>query len=151
VTIAVALSFDSGILLCANAQPAVPARIPRQCTNIFSRCYGPRSAGTRSIFARTDASLAATALVHECERALDALEASEFALDRMRHAIQTALNGQAGPSRDPLLAALYSPHDRPVRERPGIRSPAPSPRHYQAADPRAGAPAYMNSVAGGHP
>jgi hypothetical protein len=116
VTIAVALSFDSGILLCADAQRPVPARLPRECTNVFSRCYGSRPADARSIFATSDASEPAIAVLHACERALDVLAPADFVLDRMRAAIESALHDSQGrlaaAFEEPLFAALYSPHDR---------------------------------------
>jgi hypothetical protein len=112
VTIAVAISFDSGILLCADAQAGLPARIPRESTNIFTKAYGSRPNGARSIVAVSEPlDGAVAAALHACEHALGSLQPAEYTIDRMRATIENSLLEQSIPGAA-FLVGLHSPIDR---------------------------------------
>jgi hypothetical protein len=121
VTIALAMSFDSGVLLCADTQHGLPARIPCPSSRIFQRPYSSYPPGARSIFLISEP-VDAVAIVRErCERALDSLAPAEYTLGRMLSAVEQSLREDgsrystqqldANPDAT-LLAALYSPFDR---------------------------------------
>src|SRR5438477_627265 len=105
--IAVAISFGSGILLCADTNSSVPA------TRIFPRQYTSKRGYARSIFLVSEPISSTGAAVQYCECALDTLKPSEYTVDRMRATIEQSLfeiyQRQPGTT---LLVALYSPCDR---------------------------------------
>jgi hypothetical protein len=114
VAIAVAISFDSGILLCTDTKHGVPARI-------FPKQYGSDPGCARSIFVISEPGDCAVAALQHCERALDILQPAEYTIDRMRAAIEHALlevhqqhldSQLESKPEAPLLVALYSPRDR---------------------------------------
>ena len=114
MAIAVAISFDSGILLCADTKHGVPARI-------FPKQYGSDPGCARSIFVISEPGDCAVAALQQCERALDILQPAEYTIDRMRATIEHALLEVQQQQLDsqleskpeaPLLVALYSPADR---------------------------------------
>jgi hypothetical protein len=111
VTIVLALSFDSGILLCADAPACVPARLPWTSTKIFARSYSAGARGARSIFVISEPNDDTVAALRRAESALDDLPPAEQTIDRMRAVIDAALRTDPLPGA-PLLAALYSPIDR---------------------------------------
>jgi len=121
VTIAVAMTFDSGVLLCADTQHGLPARIPCPSSRIFQRSYNSRPSGARSIFLVSEP-VAAVAMTRErCERALDDVPPNDYTINRMRSIVEGSLDDAAeryshwylesNPDAT-LLAALYSPVDR---------------------------------------
>lgn len=121
MTIAVALSFDSGVLLCADTQQGLPARIPCPSSRIFQRSYRSHPSGARSVFLISEPVDAVVAARERFERALDDLPSGEYTLERMRFAIEQALLEDRSRDWTPqldanpdatLLAALYSPIDR---------------------------------------
>src|SRR5215813_7228439 len=87
--ISIALSFDSGILLCAAAKNSVASQMYSESTSIFPKEYGAKSRDTRSIFVLSEPIDCAVAAVQYCEHALDIIEPAEFTIDRMRAAIDT--------------------------------------------------------------
>ena len=91
MTIAVALSFDSGVLLCADTQQGLPARIPCPSSRIFQRSYRSHPSGARSVFLISEPVDAVVAARERFERALDDLPSGEYTLERMRFAIEQAL------------------------------------------------------------
>jgi hypothetical protein len=114
MAIAVAISFDSGILLCADTKDGVPPRI-------FQRQYGSDPGCARSIFAISEPGDGTVAALQHCERALDILQPGECTIDRMRATIERALPEAYPRHLDSqleskpeaaLLVALYSPADR---------------------------------------
>lgn len=121
MTIAVALSFDSGVLLCADTQQALPARIPCPSSRIFHRSYNSHPSGARSIFLISEPIDVVTAARERCERALDSLGPGEYTIGGMRSALEESLRDDPSRHWTPfvdanpdatLLAALYSPVDR---------------------------------------
>lgn len=119
--IAVAISFDSGVLLCADTQHGLPARIPREPTRIFPRSYSSYPTGARSIFVVSEPVEAIMAARERCERALDGLQPGEYTIRRMRAMVEDSLRAADARYSSPhldsnadatLLAALYSPIDR---------------------------------------
>jgi hypothetical protein len=108
MTIAIALWFDSGILLCTDREADVPARCPFESSRIFSKSYASQPDGARSVFLACNPGETVATLRH-CERALKALPPGEYTIDRMRTAIERALMPAAEAD---LLIALYSPFDR---------------------------------------
>ena len=111
MTIALAISFDSGILLCADAPSSVPARLPWTSTKIFARSYTSGERSARSIFVINEPADNTVAALRRSERALDVLDPADRTIDRMRAAVDAALRTEPLPD-GPLLAALYSPIDR---------------------------------------
>ena len=111
VTIALAISFDSGILLCADAPYCVPARLPWTSPKIFAKSYASGRESARSIFVISEPADKTIAALRRSEQALDALDPADQTIDRMRDAIDAALRTDPLPD-GPLLAALYSPIDR---------------------------------------
>jgi hypothetical protein len=121
VTIALAMSFDSGVLLCADTQQGLPARIPCPSSRIFHRSYNSHPAGARSVFLISEPVEGVTAACERWERALDSLRPGEYTVGRMRSALEESLQEDAGrlwtrqleshPDAT-LVAALYSPIDR---------------------------------------
>jgi len=111
--IAIAISFDSGILLCADTKHSVPARLPPESTNIFPKQYGSKLGYARSIFLISEPVDWTVAAVQYCEAALDILQPAEYTIDRMRATIENSLFEiyQRQPEAT-LLVALYSPCDQ---------------------------------------
>jgi hypothetical protein len=111
--ISIALSFDSGILLCAAAENSVPARMYCEPANIFPRRYGAKSGDACSIFLLSEPIDCAVAAVQYCEHALDILQPAECTIDRMRATIEKSLSEiyQRQPGVT-MLVALYSSSDR---------------------------------------
>ena len=110
MAIAIAISFDSGILLCADTTSGVSAGIHSESPRIFTKQYASAPSGARSIFLigeRVDR--AVPALLH-CERALDRLQPAEYTIDRMRATIEEALSDLEPEAT--LLMALHSPIDQ---------------------------------------
>ena len=113
LTIAIALPFDSGIVLCADTSFTGGPRI-------FQKRYDSNPRYSRSIFAISDPVNTGMVVVRQCERALDLLQPGEYTIDRMRATIENALREAShGPfdskleSNSPasLLIALYSSVD----------------------------------------
>ena len=111
--ISIALSFDSGILLCAAEQNSAPARMYSESTNIFPKQYGAKSGDGCSIFLLSEPIDSTVAAVQYCEHALDILQPAEFTIDRMRATIEKSLFEiyQRQPAVT-MLVALYSSSDR---------------------------------------
>jgi len=107
--IAIALSFDSGILLCADAKDSDPAR----GSSIFCKQYGSQSGYARSIFLVSELADCSVATVQHCEHQLLLLEPAEYTIDRMRAAIENSLFEicQKQPEAT-MLVTLYSAPDR---------------------------------------
>ena len=119
MAVAVAIAFDAGILLCADAKYSAPSRIPIQFTKIFPRTSGANHSG-RSIFLIAEPDHQTAAALHAAERMLRVIEPAECTIDRMRTTIENALlevalrkTSQSKPMPEcGLMAALYSPVDR---------------------------------------
>ena len=121
MTIAVAMAFDSGLLLCADTQHGLPARIPCPSSRIFEKSYNSHPSGARSVFLISEPVDAVATARERCERALDGLPPNDYTIDRMRCSVEGSLRGDAeryshaqfesNPDAT-LLAALYSPLDR---------------------------------------
>jgi hypothetical protein len=116
VAIAVALSFDSGIVLCADATHGVPA-----CAKIFPKHYHSLPDGARSIFLISEPIDDTVAACRQCEHGLDALQPTEFTIDRMRATIERSLlemsrehldSSRESTGETTLLVALYSASER---------------------------------------
>jgi hypothetical protein len=124
VTIAVALSFDAGVLLCAATQQGLPARIPCPSSRIFQRAYTSYPCGARSIFLISEPVDALVAVRQRCEDALDGLPPGDYTIGRMQWAVDNSLckDGarysppqlEANPDATQFLA-LYSPVDHQCR------------------------------------
>jgi hypothetical protein len=121
VTIAVAMSFDSGVLLCADTQQGLPARIPCPSSRIFQRSYTSHPGGARSIFLISEPVEGVISARERSERALDGLSPGDYTIGRMRSAVEQSLGDDGSLYWTPqleanadatLLAALYSPIDR---------------------------------------
>jgi hypothetical protein len=106
VAIGLAISFDSGILLCADTKDR---RAPLEPTKIFPKQYGADPGSARSIFLVSVLVDGAVDAVRHCERALETLQPAEFTTDRMRTTIEKALV-ESKPEAT-LLVALYSSVD----------------------------------------
>ncbi len=119
MAVAVAISFDAGILLYADATHSAPSRIPIQFTKIFPKTCGANHCG-RSIFLIAEPDDQTAAALHCAERMLRVIEPADCTIDRMRTTIEDSLLevSQRNPSQaEPmqgctLMAALYSPIDR---------------------------------------
>jgi hypothetical protein len=117
--IAAALSFNSGILLFADADRP-RAVVPRESRRIFQRQYGDPPACARSVFVASEPIGWTAEAFERCERTLDALPAASRTIDGMKDAIEHALfevyHDQIGsPAVEQELSsfiALYSPIDR---------------------------------------
>jgi hypothetical protein len=117
--IAAALSFNSGILLFADADRPRSV-VPRESRRIFQRQYGEPPGCARSVFVASDVVGWTAAAFERSERALDALPAAARTIDGMREAIEHALfeayQDQIGqPSAEEEFSAfiaLYSPIER---------------------------------------
>ena len=111
--ISMALSFDSGILLCAAAKNSVASHVYSESTSIFPREYGTRLRDTCSIFLLSEPIDCAVAAVQYCEHALDILQPAEFTIDRMRATVENSLGEiyQRQPEVT-MLVALYSSSER---------------------------------------
>jgi hypothetical protein len=107
VAIGLAISFDSGILLCADTKDR---RAPLKPTKIFPKQYGSNPGSARSIFLVSVLVDGAVDAVRHCERALETLQPAEFTTERMRATIEKALV-ESRPEAT-LLVALYSPIDQ---------------------------------------
>ena len=120
VTIAVAMSFNSGVLLCADTQQGLPARIPCPSSRIFQRSYNSHPSGARSIFLVSEPVDAVAMTRERCERALDSLPPNDYTISRMRSIVEGSLGDgaeryshrQLESNPDATLLALYSPVDR---------------------------------------
>jgi hypothetical protein len=116
--IAAALSFNSGILLVADADPSGNGT-SHDNKKIYPRQYGEAPACARSVFVVSDAVEWAAAAFARCEQALEAVPTDARTIDRMRDAVQGALFESYReridrPSPVPELTgfvALYSPID----------------------------------------
>jgi hypothetical protein len=110
-----ALSFNSGILLFVDAEPAVPRRIPYDSRRIFHRSYGSNLGFAHSVFAASESVDWMRATIRRCESALDAVPSVHRTVDRMRAAVDRSLRELIQGDRDeadrvfPLLIVLYSP------------------------------------------
>ena len=115
------MSFDSGVLLCADTQQGLPARIPCPSSRIFQRSYHSHPSGARSIVLISEPVGAVVAARERWERALDGLLPGEYTLGRMRSVVEDSLREEGSPywtsqlDTNPdatLFGALYSPIDR---------------------------------------
>lgn len=106
MAIGLAISFDSGILLCADTKDRRP---PLEPTKIFPKQYGSDPGSARSIFLVSVLVDGAVEAVRHCERALETLQPAEFTTDQMRATIEKALV-ESRPEAT-LLVVLYSPVD----------------------------------------
>jgi hypothetical protein len=117
--IAAALSFNSGILLFADADRPRSV-VPRESRRIFQRQYGEPPACARSVFVASDFGGWTAPAFERSERALDALPDASRTIDGMKEAIEHALfevyhNQSGSPGAEQELSsfiALYSPIDR---------------------------------------
>jgi hypothetical protein len=111
--IAIALSFDSGILLCADTKHSVPAREHPESSNIFPKQYGSEARYARSIFIASEPADCGVAAVQYCEHQLDNCPPTEYTIDRMRATIENSLSEiyQRQPEAA-MLVTLYSSFDR---------------------------------------
>jgi hypothetical protein len=111
--ISIALSFGSGILLCAAAKNSARARMHSEFTNIFLRQYGAKPDDACSIFILSEPIDCTVAAVQYCEHALDILQPAELTIARMRATIENSLFEiyQKVPGVT-MLVALYSSSDR---------------------------------------
>src|ERR1700676_3914479 len=111
--IAIAISFDSGMLLCVDTKHNVHARMHPESTNIFAKQYGSKLGHARSVFLVSEPVDWTVAAVQYCERALDLLHPAEYTIDRMRATIENSLleicQKQPGAA---MLVALYSGSDQ---------------------------------------
>jgi hypothetical protein len=117
--IAAALSFNSGILLFADAdRPRSVA--PRESRRIFQRQYGEPPQCARSVFVASDIVGWTSAAFERSETALEALPAAQRTIDGMKDAIEHALfeayQDQIGlPTAEQEFSAfiaLYSPAEK---------------------------------------
>jgi|SoiMethySBSTD1v2_1073268.scaffolds.fasta_scaffold07827_9 hypothetical protein len=117
--IAAALSFNSGILLFADAdRPRSVA--PRESRRIFQRQYGEPPHCARSVFVASDIVGWTAAAFERSEAALEALPAASRTIDGMKDAIEHALfeayQDQIGlPTAEQEFSAfiaLYSPMEK---------------------------------------
>jgi hypothetical protein len=112
--IAGAISFNSGILLFADADAS--RRVPGTSTRIFRRAYGSSPDLAQSIFVVSDTVEWMRAPIDGCQRALDAIRPAERTITRMRDTIERTLNddhrqmadGAAARPGVPFLLALSS-------------------------------------------
>lgn len=119
--IAIAISFDSGILLCADKKHSVPARKHLESTNIFPKQYRSKLGCARSIFLISEPVDWTVAALQHCERALETLQPADYTIDRMRATIENSLleiyqkhldSQLESKPEATLLVALYSPSDQ---------------------------------------
>lgn len=117
--IAAALSFNSGILLFADADRPRSV-VPRESRRIFQRQYGDGQGCARSVFVASDVIGWTGAAFERSERALEALPADKRTIDGMRDAIEHALFevyqeqiGQPTAEQEfSAFIALYSPIEK---------------------------------------
>jgi hypothetical protein len=114
MTFAVALPFDSGILLATDT---TPRRLPGDPPGISSRRYGSALDTSRSVMVTAAGSPASLEAVARCEQALAALPPDACTIEEMRGAIAQALlelypegeDERLDPSAQmAMLVALYS-------------------------------------------
>jgi hypothetical protein len=116
--IAGAISFNSGILLFADAD--VPRGLPGTSARIFRRQYGPPLDFAQSIFVVSEAVERMRAPVERCQRALDEMPPADRTIAVMRGAIERTLEENLHQRRDgapietelPFLVTLYSHRQR---------------------------------------
>jgi len=117
--IAAALSFNSGILLFADADRPRNV-VPRESRRIFQRQYGEPPACARSVFVASEVVGWTSAAFERSESALDSMPASARTIDGMKEAIEHALfevyQDQIGrPTAEQEFSAfitLYSPIEK---------------------------------------
>ena len=117
--IAAALSFNSGILLFADADRPRNV-VPRESRRIFQRQYGEPPACARSVFVASEVVGWTSAAFERSESALDSMPASARTIDGMKDAIEHALfevyQDQIGkPTAEQEFSAfiaLYSPAEK---------------------------------------
>lgn len=116
MTIAVAISFDTGVLLCADTKYGVPFWTHPDPTRIFSKRYGSNPGYAHSIFLISEPVDCTLALVQHCERVLEVLQPRDHTIDRMKSTIEGSLLEVYEKHLDwpdsALLIALYSPSDQ---------------------------------------
>src|SRR5262245_21363687 len=108
--IAAALWFNSGIVLCADAESDGPGGATLSSHTIFPREYGSGPGGPRSIFVVSELGDRHVAAFHDCERALAAIPGSECTIDRMRSTVERSLGEAADGEVD--FVAFYSPREQ---------------------------------------
>ena len=121
LTIAIAIPFGSGVLLCAEASRIPSARIRLGSSRIFQKRYESNPSYARSIFVISDPVNFGIVVVQQCERALDLLQPAEYTIDGMRATIENSLletyqeqldsELDSNPTAS-LLIALYSSADQ---------------------------------------
>jgi hypothetical protein len=121
LTIAIAIPFDSGVLLCADTSRIPSAQIRLGSTRIFQKRYDSKPSYARSIFVISDPVNSGIVVVQQCERALDLLHPAEYTIDGMRATIENSLletyqeqldsEFESNPTAS-LLIALYSSADQ---------------------------------------
>jgi hypothetical protein len=121
LTIAIAIPFGSGVLLCADASRIPSARIRLGSSRIFQKRYESNPSYARSIFLISDPVNFGTVVVQPCERALHLLQPAEYTIDGMRATIENSLletyqeqldsELDSNPTTS-LLIALYSSADQ---------------------------------------
>src|SRR5262245_36163786 len=89
MAIGVAISFDSGILLYADAKYREPRRIPIQITKMLSTACGGNDRG-RSIFLVPEPNDRTAEAVHYAEEMLRLIEPANCTIDRMRATIESS-------------------------------------------------------------
>jgi hypothetical protein len=118
--IAAAMSFNSGILLFADAAHAVAAKRHDEPRNIFRRQYGSDRECACSLFVVSEPVVGNVAAFHECEQSLAHVPPGDCTIDRMRHTIEQLLRERwhdqddvqpSEPERSALVA-LYSGCER---------------------------------------
>lgn len=117
--IAAAISFNSGILLFADADRVVPAGI-HESKRIFPKQYGSSAGCARSIFVVSEQVDWGPAAFQHCESALDSVPAVDCTIDRMRETIEKSLfetyheqvGHQLSEQEHPLFVVLYSPCEK---------------------------------------
>jgi hypothetical protein len=117
--IAAALSFNSGILLFADADRPRSV-VPRESRRIFQRQYGEPPECARSVFVASDLNGWTAPAIERSERSLEGLPAASSRIDTMREAIEHALFevyqeqiGQPAAEQEfSAFIALYSPIEK---------------------------------------
>lgn len=118
--IAAAISFNSGILLFADADSPARGRIDQASTKIFRKQYGVNRGGACSIFAVSEPVDWSVTAFQLCESALGSVGPSEATIDRMRETIERSLVEASHEylERQPAgrelasFVVLYSPCER---------------------------------------
>ena len=114
--IAAAISFNSGILLFADAEHEAYSRFGDVSRKIFPRQYGANRGCACSIFVASEPAGEHVAVIRQCERALESVPPVACTIDRMRETIEQSLEASLAPARlepsdqgFPFFVVAYSP------------------------------------------